>query len=373
MKRNIKVLILSDPSSSHTSKWVNSLFDAGIDLILIGLADYDFNEYNRNIKIEVIDFSKSAKGKPDGDPRKLVYLRSISFVKKIIKSFKPDILHAHYASSYGLIGALCGFQPLLVSVWGNDVYDFPKKSFIHKKSFEYVLKKSYRIFSTSKIMADEISKYTNKNIKIIPFGIDVSIFKPFETEKLFPGDTIILGAVKSLSYKYGNDKVIKAYKIVKEKLPEYNLKLLLVGDGILKQKMEELVVSLGLTDDVKFIGKVPHSQVTKYHNMIDIHIYPSIWESFGVSNLEAAACEKVQVASNIGGFKEILNDGIDSFLVDPNSLEDIVDKIILLIKNKELRIKMGKEARNNVIKKFNWQDNVKDMIEEYYSVLKGYK
>lgn len=368
MKEELKVLILSDPASSHTSKWVNSLHRKGVKIKLFGLSSFQTDEYDDDIEILVVDFSKSVKTKSDGDFRKLVYLKAIKHLIKINDDFQPDIIHAHYASSYGLIGSMLRSKRLLTSIWGNDVYDFPKKSFLHKKVFQFVLSNSLRIYSTSNIMADEICKYTSKKIKAIPFGVDVEMFKPFNVESIFDKDTIVIGAIKSLSYKYGNDIVIKSFKLVKDKLPEFKLKLLLIGDGILKNQIYQLSSDLGLNDDVKFLGHIPHSQTPMYHNMIDIHIYPSVWESFGVSNLEAAACEKVQVASCIGGFKEILNDGVDSFLVNPAVPEEFAEKLILLIKNKNLRIQMGKEARKNVIKNFNWHTNVQSMIDEYINV-----
>lgn len=373
MNKPLKVLILSDPTSSHTSKWANSLYNNGVDVKLFGLSNFNRNEYNEKIEIICEDFSKSAKSKSDGDLRKIIYLKSFFKLISLISIFKPDIVHAHYASSYGLLGALSGFKPFFVSVWGNDVYDFPNKSIIHKKVFQYVLKKSDKIFSTSRIMADEISKYTEKNITVIPFGIDLEIFKPFEVKKIFDEDTLVLGAVKSLSYKYGNDTVIKAFKIIKEKFPNKKLKLLLIGDGILRDKMEKLVTELNLNEDVRFMGMIPHSEISKYHNMIDIHIYPSVWESFGVSNLEAAACEKPQIASNIGGFKEILRNNVDAFLVNPYSPEEVAEKTILLIENSELRNKMGKNARENVIMNFNWKQNVEKMINQYHSILREKK
>ncbi len=372
MKKEIKVLLLADPSSSHTSKWANSLKKIGINLSLFGLSAYNPDEYDKDIKIFTVDFSNSAKSKTDGDWRKLVYLKAIFKLKKVIKSFQPDLIHCHYASSYGLIGVLSGFKPIFTSVWGNDIYDFPKKSLIHKQVIKFVLNKSDKIFSTSRIMAEEINKYTKKVIRVVPFGIDINLFKPFEVNKIFDHDTLVLGAVKSLSYKYGNDTAIKAFKIVKEKLPSIKIKLLLIGDGILRSKLEKLVEDLNLSQDVHFLGLIPHSQIPYYHNMIDIHIYPSVWESFGVSNLEAAACEKPQVASKIGGFNEILNDGIDSFLVNPNSPEEFAEKIILLIEDKNLRIKMGKEARKHVIKNYNWENNVLTMVEEYKSFMESY-
>ncbi len=370
MKKQIKVLLLADPSSSHTSKWANSLYKIGVNLKLFGLSAFNPDEYDNEIPISTIDFSKSVKTKTDGDLRKLIYLKAIKEVKNIINSFQPDIVHCHYASSYGIIGALSGFKPLFTSVWGNDIYDFPKKSFIHNKAIQFVLNKSDRIFSTSKIMADEIRKYTNKKIGVIPFGIDCNIFKPIDVKKLFDDDTVVIGAVKTLSLKYGNDTAIKAFNIVKNKLPNHKLKLLVVGDGILRNKLEDLVRKLNLVNDVIFTGLIPYNKIQNYHNMIDIHIYPSVWESFGVSNLEAAACEKVQVASNIGGFIEILNDGIDSFLVNPSSPEQFAEKIILLIEDEELRSKMGKVARKNVLKNFNWEGNVSSMFEEYNLILR---
>jgi len=361
--------MLSDPASSHTSKWVNTLFDYGIDIKLFGLSNFDRNEYNEEIHIIYEDYSKSAKSKSDGDLRKIVYLKSLMKLKSIVNEFNPDIIHAHYASSYGLLGALSATKPFLVSIWGNDVYDFPYKSILHKKVFKYVLKKSDKIFSTSKIMAEEISKFTKKNIIVIPFGIDTNIFKPIAVKKIFDNDAILIGAVKSLSYKYGNEIVIKAFKIIKDKLPDKKLKLILIGDGVLRKKIEMMVAELNLSDDVKFLGKVPHKEINIYHNMIDIHIYPSVWESFGVSNLEAAACEKPQIATNIGGFREILRDNVDAFLVKPDSPEEVAEKTILLIENPELRIKMGRNARENVIKNFSWQSSVHMMLNQYYSTL----
>ncbi|MEP0861250.1 MAG: glycosyltransferase [Ignavibacterium sp.] len=367
----MKILLLSNIEASHTQKWANSLIENDIDVYLFGLGENILEGYHHKINIITVKIPASTKLQADGALEKSIYLKSIPRIYSLVKKIKPDIMHAHYASSYGLLGALTGFKPFIVSVWGNDVFDFPQKSFLHKWILKFVLRKADRIYSTSKVMANETNLYTSKEIGIIPFGVDTEIFKPFTISKMFDEDTIVLGTVKSLSYKYGIEYLLEAFKIIKEKLPDRKIKLLLVGDGILKNSLQRKAEGLNINNDVIFYGSVPHSKVPEMYNMIDIAVFPSVWESFGVSNLEAAACEKPQVASNVGGFPEIIDDSVTGFLAEPENPKDIADKVIKLINDKSLRIKMGKSARKKVIKEFNWNDNVQTMILEYKKVLEG--
>ena len=102
----MKILLLSDPSSPHTIKWANSLHREGIEVVLFGLSKYDPAQYDDEIRIESLQTPDSIKAKLDGNFLKLMYLAAFPRLKKIIRNFKPDILHAHYAASYGLIGAI---------------------------------------------------------------------------------------------------------------------------------------------------------------------------------------------------------------------------------------------------------------------------
>ncbi|MGQ9798932.1 MAG: glycosyltransferase [Ignavibacterium sp.] len=367
---NKKIILLSDPTSSHTQKWANSLAIKGLEVYLFGLVTEVPNVYNSNVNLIVEKIPASVKSQSDGSLQKSIYLKVLPKIKSVIKKIKPNILHSHYASSYGLLGALSGFKPFIVSVWGNDVFDFPGKSVVHKQILKYVLRKADRIYSTSKIMANETNRYTNKKIRIIPFGVDTNIFKPFPVKKIFDEDTLVLGTVKSLSIKYGIEYLLEAFQLIKKKVPEKKIKLILVGDGTLKVSLQRKANDLNINDDVLFYGYVPHSKVPEIYNMIDIAVFPSIWESFGVSNLEAAACEVPQVASNIGGFAEIIEDGITGLLVEPKNPVAIAEKVTELIKNESLRKKIGKAARKKVIAEFDWNKNVDQMISEYEQIMK---
>ncbi|MEJ2507701.1 MAG: glycosyltransferase, partial [Ignavibacteriaceae bacterium] len=184
----MKILILADPAVPHTIKWVNSLSKQGIEIYLFGLSYYDKELYNKNVKISSLNASLEIKNKPFGSYSKIIYLTALRSLKKIIKEFKPDIVHSHFASSFGLIGALSGFHPFIISVWGTDIYNFPERSFLHKRIIEYNLSKADKILSTSKAMALQTRKFTDKEIEITPFGIDVNKFKPGEVDSIFNKD-----------------------------------------------------------------------------------------------------------------------------------------------------------------------------------------
>jgi len=96
-----------------------------------------------------------------------------------------------------------------------------------------------------------------------------------------------------------------------------------------------------------FTGKVNYGEVPKYHNMLTISVFPSIFESesFGVSILEASACEKPVVVSNVGGLPEVVDDQKTGFIVPPKDPEKLAEAIEKLILNESLRLQIGKAGR----------------------------
>jgi len=361
----MKVLLLADPSSAHTIKWANSLYRKGIEIFLFGLSKYDPAQYDDGIRIESLQTPDSIKAKLDGNFLKLMYLAAFPRLKKIIRNFKPDILHAHYAASYGLIGAFTGFHPFILSVWGMDILTFPNNSVLHKKMIEYSLKKSDKVLATSYYLAKETNKYTNKEILITPFGIDTEEFKSKIVDPIFMGNDIVIGTVKSMERKYGMEYLIKSFSIIKQKYPHKNLKLLLVGGGSLEDKFKGMIDELGITDSSIITGQIPFNKVADYHNQLTIAVYVSKVESFGVSILESSACEKPVVVSDVGGLPEVVENDVTGFIVKANDIEATTVAIEKLILDKELREKFGNAGRVRVRDKFDWQKNVNDMINIY--------
>ncbi len=364
----MRLILLSDPNSSHTIKWAKSLAGNNIEILIFGLGDLNVNDYIgiKNINIKTLNLKIT---RDEGSYKKLKYLKALSILKKIIKDFEPDILHAHYATSYGLLGALSGFHPFIISVWGSDVYSFPNKSLLHKALLKFNLSKADKILSTSNNMANETRKYTKKNIEITPFGVDLSIFKPMKVDSLFPENSIVIGTIKTLEEKYGIEYLIRAFKILVNKYTDLPLKLLIVGGGSLEQYLKNLTKELEIEKRTIFTGKIPFNEVSKYHNMLSVSVSVSDSESFGVAVVEAMACEKPVVVSDAGGLPEVVENNVTGFIVPRRNPQKTAEAIEKLVLDEKLRMQMGKEGRKRVYNLYNWEENVKKMIYIYNSIV----
>lgn len=367
----MKVLLLADPASSHIIKWANGLNRKGIEVFIFGLSDYYPDGYHDNIKIKNVDFSNSVKKTKDGSILKSIYLTTLPKLKKYILAIKPDIIHSHSASSYGFLGALSGFHPFFVSVWGSDIYIFPKKSMFHRMILKYTLLKADNIFSTGFTMKAETEIYTSKNVDVIHFGVDTSDFKPSQVKSIFNDEDIVIGTVKTLDYNYGIEYLIEAFARLIEKYPTLPLKLLLVGGGGMIDTLKDYAISRNVNELTTFTGQVPFSAVPIYQNMLDIAVYPSISESFGVSVLEASACRKPVVVSDAGGLTEVVENEVTGLIFPSKDVAKLFSKLERLLFDAEIREKMGKAGRERVIKHFNWEDNLKQMVNNYYEIIKN--
>lgn len=363
----MQVLLLSDSDSPHTLRWARSLLGRGIGIGIFSIHKPNLELYSDfpQIKLFSLNISRQIQNKTETSLSKLFYLKAISEVKKVIANFKPHIVHAHYASSYGFIGAMVNFHPYYISVWGSDVFRFPKYSLFHKYIFKLTISRADKLFSTSKVMKTEIEKYTGKKIFVIPFGIDVERFRPIKVENGFNDDSLVIGTVKTLETRYGIEFLIRAFALIRRKNHGKKIKLLICGKGTLLDELKSLALELGVQEDTIFTGYINHDQVQFYHNKLDIYVAPSLEESFGVAVLEASACQKPVVVSNVGGLPEVVDQGITGFIVEPKSPSDLSSAIEKLIDNASLRVEMGIKGRNKVSEEYDWNKCVSSMVEHY--------
>lgn len=367
----MKIIYLAPTNSSHTIKWVNSLSEQGIQVLVYGLQKSADSEFHKDVIVEEFNIPAEVVSKKSGSLSKLIYCKAYPQIKHIIKTFKPDLMHAHYATSYGLLGAMTGFHPYVLSVWGSDIFTFPTRSFAHKLLFKYNLNKADKILSTSKFMLKEISKYTSMKIEVTPFGIDLEKFYPGKELKLFDGDEdYIIGTIKGLEKQYGIEYLIEAFNLLRKRNKDKKIKLLIVGGGTLKSVILKKIEDSPYKNDILLTGKVKFTDIHKYHNVLDIYIAISLSESFGVAVLEASACAKPVIVSNVGGLPEVVINEVTGFLVPAKDPVSTVLKIEELIKNPELSLRMGKAGREFVNENYNWKKSVNQMMDIYNSMAK---
>mgnify|MGYP006076721225 CR=1 FL=1 len=326
----MRISILSAAQSSHTYKWVKGIAEKQIDILLISFGNEGKYNYS-NLPRVTLKVYEVAGDKLNSSKSKLSALRYLPEIRKEVSAFSPDIIHAHYASSYGIVASFLRRQNFIVSVWGSDVIEFPKRSFIHKMLLKYVFKKAKLVQCTSQNLKEEVALYTKTNSEIVPFGVNVNLFKDKNLNKDY--SVITIGVVKGLEKIYGVDTLVNS--LIKLRARGYNnLRLVVVGDGSEMENYRNLVNSNNVSDFVKFTGYVRNDLVPDFYNKFDLAVIPSLRESFGLSLLEAMSSEVPVIASRISGFTEVANDDIITYF-DPGSVEDLVQKIAEYIADKD--------------------------------------
>lgn len=167
----MKVLILA-PQSVHTKKWVYPLLsDEKLEILVMS---FDSGNENALKNIPVITI-KSELGK-------LKYFFAVKNIKKTLYEFKPDIVHAHFVSSYGYMASKLNFHPLVLSAWGSDI-TLAKENFIRKNFLKDVINSSdYINFAgkwLEKIAVEDIGMKDDKKRDVFQYGVDINLIKKF--------------------------------------------------------------------------------------------------------------------------------------------------------------------------------------------------
>lgn len=350
----MKLMYIAIGGSTHTRKWVEYFRDAGSRILLISFYPCDDIP---GVEVRVLACRNRAS-----------MLMKLPKIKKLIAEFQPDLLHAHYASSCGLIGALTGFKPFVLSTWGDDIMVFPHKSPLHRRMVAWVIRKADHVTATGVMLGRHTEALINREreVQVISFGVDVKRFSFTERPER---DIFRIGAVRNLMPKYGLEYLIRATARLVEK--NHKVDLTLIGPGFLRSKLESLCTELGVERVVTFAGQLPNEKMQNYLAEFDVVVMPSIseGETFGVSAVEAMATGLPVIASDIGGLPEVVLNGETGRLVKPADVSDLTDSLEYYLMNRDIRLKHGRAGRKRVEALYDWQANALEMKRVYELVL----
>lgn len=300
---------------------------------------------------------------------KIRFLSVVSFWVKTfwcLKKIKPDIVHIQ-SVGMGIPGLLAKTflkKPFVVYGRGSEVY---LHSTFKSTLSKLVLKNAGDVIALTEDMKNEMQKFCDRDILVIPNGIDPEVFKDLSGEmartRLEIGDNAsVILFVGRLHPVKGVGYLIESIGIVKNK--NRNVRLFLVGDGEERIYLENLVKDLVLDDYVRFIGAVPNEKVLEYMVAADVFVLPSLSEGFPVVILEAMASGLAIITTKVGGLPEVIKNKENGFLVEPKNPEEIAENILLLLEDDELREGI---SRNNmkIVGEYTWE-SVVGRLERVY-------
>lgn len=342
----MKICFAGPADSIHIVKWCRWFTGHGHEVFVISFTKGKIP----GVRVYTIQTSARPQG---SDFSKIRYLFSGRAFREIIKKEQPDIINAHYATSYGAAMALSGVKNYILSVWGSDIYDFPKKSPLHQALLKFSLRKASMLFSTSRAMADEAVRYTSKKFEITPFGVDMKLFSPDKRTRPAGGRPFVIGIVKTLDDLYGIDYLIKAVSMIHTQRPELSLSLRISGTGPEAETYRRLAEESGIADFTVFNGHISQAQAAKEWADMDVAVIPSaLYESFGVSAVEAQACQTPLIISDVAGLLETTVPGRSSEVVPKKDAAAIARRILELYDDADRRKRMGEYARAHVLEHY---------------------
>ncbi|MCX7904016.1 MAG: glycosyltransferase [Caloramator sp.] len=308
-------------------------------------------------------------------PRLMLYkyygynmLLSINFlIKKLYKNFKFDIIHSHVAFPEGFCGSILKRKykvPHVVTIHGQDLQYTIKKGREFEKIIFDVLKDADSVITVSNKLKNLISDELLKNkVKIISNGVNI---EDIENAKEFEHKKIDILSVSNLYKSKGIDLNILAVKKLIEE--GYDVYYYVIGDGPERERLQRLAVENDLERNIIFLGRLCNREVLRYMKTAKIFCLPSYEEGFGIAYIEAMASGKPAIAIKGQGIEDAIKDGYNGLLVNPN-VDEIYAALKGLIDNEDLRLSLGKRAKDTVYQGFTWQSSAKKLINIYKSLI----
>lgn len=287
----------------------------------------------------------------------------------MVKLYKIDVLHVHYAIPHAYAGYMAkqmlkeeGINlPMITTLHGTDITLVGNHPF-YKPAVTFSINKSDYVTSVSQSLKEDtlkLFKIKNK-IQVIPNFIELDkIIKNTQTPchryvMAKEGERIITHISNFRKVKRIPD-IIKIFYNVQKKIPS---KLMMVGDGPEKEKAEILCQELGILDKVIFFGN--SNEIDKILSMTDLFLLPSETESFGLVALEAMSCGVPVISSNSGGLPEVNFEGFSGYLSNVGNIEEMAENAIKILKDNQT-LNQFKANALKVAKKF----DIKKILPKY--------
>lgn len=300
------------------------------------------------------------------DERLLWWLRSY------IKRRQFEIVHTHliHADLYGTIAAKLAGVPVIVSSRHND------DQFRRHRALIWLNRLLARWQTGIIVISDWVGRFLQEvegipaeKITRIHYGLDPTPIEALSDSTYLrqqfqiPDNAPIIGTIGRLTAQKGQTFLLQAVSRLTRDFP--NLRFIIIGDGELRHELEEQAKTLDIVRNVIFTGLRPYQDAMRLLSGIDLFVFPSLWEGFGLVLLEAMALKKPIVASNISAIPEVVLDGATGRLVPPRDVESLTAAIREFLISSEKRAQCGMAGYARLQNEFTVQTMVQQTASAY--------
>lgn len=304
-----------------------------------------------------------------------------SRLDKIIPAIQPDILHAHSPSLNAIAALRAGKKfgiPVVYEIrafWEDAAVDHGTSRegglrYLLTRSLEtYAIKGADAVTTICEGLRSDIIQrgISADKVTVIPNAVDIEKFAVGGTadttlkSQLGLTDSRLIGFIGSFYAYEGLDILLRAFSLILVSAPD--VRILLVGGGPQDAKLRQLAADLGIADKVVFTGRVPHAQVQRYYDLLDVLVYPRLSMRLTdlvtpLKPLESMAQGRLLVASDVGGHLELIRDGETGVLFKAGDPQSLADKVTDLLNTPDRWFQLREAGRRFVENERNWRVSV---------------
>ncbi len=298
------------------------------------------------------------------------YPISMLRARRLIKKLRPDIVHAHYATSCGLTALVCGFHPTVVTVHGSDL-TVGIKSRVWRPLLKRIFEYADCVNAVSKDLRDMVVSLGIRHDKIetLTLGIDTERFSLVERPGIDRSGPLKLVCTRRLEPVFDHRTIVNALTLLKGKGIRFEMTF--VGDGSLLGALEQHVKQVGLDDSVSFTGRVHNDDLPEVLSRHDIHLSASLWDGASLSLLEAMATGLFPIVSDIKANSAWLSHDVGGLLHKVGDADDLAKCILWLYDHPQLAVGAAKRNREKVMESGDRKTNMKSLERIYKELIAG--
>ena len=305
--------------------------------------------------------------------RGLSDLRSVQHVADAIRTSSCHIVHGHlaYSSTLVPVAARLADRPSVCTLYGLPQHGSGRDALRERLCVAAARRSNSLIFVSETALEQFAARYRRRpSWRVVHNGIDVEIWSPgagrLPRRLRIPAGAPVISIIGRLRASKGHALAIAAWHAVLSRIPE--ARLLFVGDGPERVTLRQQVQRAGLHERVIFAGRIDDEReradiVRASH----VSLLPSYGEALPMALIEASACARPVVATDVGGVREVVKDGITGTLIPPGEITAIADALIELLQDPQLGLRMGEAGRILVQERFDmygWARRLGNMYAE---------
>ena len=368
----LRLCYISNPNTVHARRWVNWFAKRGHTVCL--LADVPLKA--PWTEIPVIDLSKIFYAPIIRFPVWTVWLR------RYLHQWHPDILHAHRVNSAGWLAAASGFHPYVVTPWGSDVYRQPQRSRIARLLARYTLKHADLITAISQAIGEQVIQLGARaeSLSRVQFGVELDIFSPdvptnhesidLRRRLSLPENARLVLSARAVHPIYNLDVILQAIPLVRQRFPEVIFIFLDYNTSPeYKTQLDAMIMELGLEAFIRWLPQTnSRIEMAALYRLSDVVVSVPTTDGTPVSVMEAMACGKPVVSTDLPSLREFISSGENGCLVPVHQASSLAEAITQLLAQPDQAAEFGRRAHQVVVEKANLEVEMQHMEALYYQL-----